>query len=99
MLFARTLILSGPVIGVLFVLINTLQAMGAALPSLILSISRQGLLYIPILYTFNVIFHTERMLVMAQPVTDYAAAALAAILFVITYRRMFAKKEAVQGVR
>ena len=45
MQFARTLIISGPVLGILFVMINAIQSLGAALPSLILSISRQGLLF------------------------------------------------------
>ena len=71
MKFARTLIISGPVLGILFVMINTIQAMGAAIPSMILSISRQGLLYIPVLFTFHAIFGSAEMLVMAQPVTDY----------------------------
>lgn len=83
--FARTYIYSGPIMGILFVFINAIQSMGAALPSLILSISRQGLLYIPILTIFQYAFGTARMLAAAQPVTDYLAAALAVILFVVTY--------------
>jgi len=89
MSFARIYIYSGPIMGVLFVLINAIQSTGAALPSLILSISRQGILYIPILFSFHRIFRTERMLAMAQPVTDYLSVALAVILFVITYRKYF----------
>lgn len=80
--FARIYIYSGPVLGLLFVFINAIQATGAALPSLVLSISRQGLLYLPILFTMNGIFGTERMLVMSQPITDYLSAALAAVLFI-----------------
>ena len=41
MSFSRIYILSGPVMGILFVLINAIQATGAALPALILSVSRQ----------------------------------------------------------
>lgn len=92
MQFARTLILSGPILGVLFVMINTIQAMGAALPSLILSISRQGLLYLPILITFNTLFNTPRMLVMAQPVTDYVATILSIVLGFISFRKYFVDK-------
>ncbi|MBQ8998151.1 MAG: hypothetical protein IJ086_05580 [Clostridium sp.] len=32
---------------------NTFQAMGKAIPSLILSISRQGLIFIPVLFIAN----------------------------------------------
>ncbi len=93
MQFARTLILSGPVLGVLFVMVNTIQGMGAALPSLILSVSRQGIIYIPTLFLFNKIFHSARMLVMTQPVVDYASTTLALILFAITYRLTLGRKE------
>lgn len=86
--FARTLIISGPILGVLFVFINTIQAMGAAVPTLILSISRQGIIYLPTLLAFHHIFNTPKMLVMAQPVADYLSTTLAIILFIITFKRM-----------
>lgn len=94
MQFARTLIISGPVLGILFVMINTIQAMGAAVPSLILSISRQGLLYIPVLFLFNGIFHSAGTLVIAQPVTDYLAVALSIILSIVSFRKYFTEKKA-----
>lgn len=92
MSFARIYIYSGPILGLLFVFINAIQSTGAALPSLILSISRQGILFLPTLMIFNT-FHTPRMLAMAQPITDYLATTLAAILFWVTYRKYFGIKE------
>ena len=89
MLFARTYIYSGPIMGILFVYINAIQSMGAAFPALILNISRQGLIYIPILFSFKAIFDNERMLAAAQPVTDYIAAFLAIVLFVISFKKYF----------
>lgn len=86
--FARTLIISGPILGVLFVFINTIQAMGAALPTLILSISRQGIIYLPTLFIFHHFFNTPKMLVTAQPVADYLSTLLAIVLFIITFKRM-----------
>lgn len=86
--FARILIYSGPILGLLFVFINTIQAMGAAVPTLILSISRQGIIYLPTLLTFHYLFDTPRMLVMAQPVADYLSTTLAIVLFIITFKRM-----------
>ena len=88
MRFSRSLIYSGPVLGILFVMINAIQSIGAAVPSLILSISRQGLLYIPILFLFNT-FNTSHMLAFAQPVTDYLATALSLILFFAAYKTYF----------
>lgn len=95
--FARILIISGPVLGILFVLVNTIQAMGAALPSLVLSVSRQGLVYLPVLALFNQVFDTPKMLVMAQPVTDYIAVALAAVLCIVAFRKHFDKKQSISG--
>ncbi len=93
MSFSRIYILSGPVMGILFVLINAIQATGAALPALILSVSRQGLLYIPILFAFHRILQSARTLALAQPVTDYLSTALALVLFVITWRRYIRGRE------
>lgn len=93
MQFARTLILSYSILGVLFVLINTIQSMGAAIPSLILSISRQGLLYIPVLFLFNKVFSSARMLVMAQPVTDYLAVILSIILAFFAFGKYFEERK------
>ncbi len=93
MKFSRIYILSGPIMGILFVMINALQSIGAALPSLILSVSRQGLLFLPILFMFDKIFGEARMLAFAQPVTDYCAVTLAVLLFVITSKKYFKKFE------
>lgn len=89
MSFARIYIYSGPIMGILFVLINAIQSTGAAIPALILSVSRQGLLYIPILTLFSHIFHTPQLIAMAQPITDYLSVLLAVVLFLITYKTYF----------
>lgn len=91
MSFARIYIYSGPVMGLLFVFINAIQSTGAALPALILSISRQGIIYLPVLFLFRKIFDSARMLAAAQPITDYLATALAIALFLYTYRKYFPK--------
>lgn len=87
--FSRAYILSGPILGFLFVFINAIQSTGAALPALILSVSRQGLLFLPILYILNHFCHEAAQIAHAQPITDYLSTALAAILFVITYKKYF----------
>ena len=79
--------------GILFVYINAIQSMGAALPALILNISRQGFIYIPVLFTFKAVFKNARMLAAAQPVTDYAAATLAVVLFFISFRKLWSNKD------
>ncbi len=89
MSFARIYIYSGPVIGLMFVLINAIQSTGAAFPALILSVSRQGLIYLPVLFLFRRIFHSATMLAAAQPITDYLTTALAVVLFLYTFRKYF----------
>ncbi len=91
--FSRIYILSGPVLGCLFVFMNAIQAMGAAIPALVLSICRQGLAYFPILITIHSLANTPQMLAMAQPITDYVATAFAIIIFIVSYKKFFIKKE------
>lgn len=89
--FSRLYIMSGPILGILFVFMNAIQSMGAAVPSLILSVSRQGIIYFPILLTINALSNTPQHLAMTQPITDYLSAALSFVLFVIAYRKSFGK--------
>lgn len=95
--FSRIYIMSGPILGILFVFMNAIQSMGAAIPSLILSISRQGIIYFPILLTISAVSNTPQHLAMTQPTTDYLAAALSVILFINAYRRGFAERRRVES--
>ena len=89
MSFARIYIYSGPVIGIMFVFINAIQSTGAALPALILSVSRQGLIYLPVLFLLRRVFDSATMLAAAQPITDYLTTALSVVLFLFTYKKYF----------
>lgn len=71
--------LSGPVIGILFLCINVLQGMGKALPSLILTICRQGLVFIPLVFLLNQMFGLEGV-IYAQPAADFVSIVLASLL-------------------
>lgn len=79
--FLRVLLSSGTIMGVLFIYINALQAVGAAKASLLLSISRQGLLFIPLLFLFDFFFQLDGV-VMAQPIADILSCFLAIVLFI-----------------
>ena len=87
--FTRILIYGGPVLGMLFVFNNAVQGMGRALPSLILSVSRQGLIYIPLLFMIDRISDSPTMLIAAQPIADFITVAAAAILFSHAFRTGF----------
>ena len=72
-------------------LTNALQARGAATESLIVNISRQGLIYIPAMFILSAIFH-ETGLIWAQPVADVLSLLLALVLYMRTSKRLTGKK-------
>ena len=72
--------LSGPVIGILFVNMNCMQSVGDALPATVLSVLRQGVLLIPLLYLLNAIFGLNGV-IYAQALTDYVAVILSIYLW------------------
>lgn len=79
--FSRIMMSTGWLFGIFYVLINALQAMGSATPSLIVSISRQGLIYIPLIFIMNITIGMNG-LVWAQPVADITSLALVVVLLV-----------------
>lgn len=83
--FARILLSTGALFGVFYVLGNALQAMGAALPSLVINLSRQGLVYIPALFLLRAAMGAEG-LVWAQPAADILSTLLAAVLYLAAVR-------------
>ena len=83
----RALMLSGPVLGVMFVFTFAFQGMGKAVPSLILSISRQGMVFVPVLLIANAVFGLSGI-IFAQPIADIACLILALLMFVSVTRKM-----------
>ena len=73
---------SGVLLGIMFVSMSTLQAMGKSMPSLILSISRQGLVFLPVAFFANKIWGLDGLM-WAQPAADIFSVVLSAI-FVLT---------------
>ncbi len=65
----RALMLSGPFLGIIFVNNNAFQGMGRGLASLILSVSRQGLIFLPVLLIANALVGLDG-LIFAQPIAD-----------------------------
>ncbi|MGM9616490.1 MATE family efflux transporter, partial [Butyricicoccus sp.] len=85
--FSRILLSTSVLFGVYYVLTNALQAMGAATPSLIINLSRQGLIYIPALFLLQAMLGITG-LIWAQPVADVLSLLLAAVLYFPKYRKM-----------
>lgn len=85
--FARILLSTSFLFGVFYVLVNSLQAMGAATPALLISMSRQGIIYIPALFILQAVMGMTGLL-WAQPVADLLSILIAALLFVKTLKKM-----------
>lgn len=85
--FSRILLSTSVLFGVYYVLTNTLQAMGAATPSLIINLSRQGIIYIPALFILEALLGVTG-LIWAQPVADVLSLLLAIALFIPKYHKM-----------
>lgn len=82
-----TLQMSCPIIGLMFLGTSTLQAFGKGLPSLLLSICRQGLVFIPMLYLFNHLWGLYGA-VFAQPMADLVTVILSMSVCLIIMHRM-----------
>lgn len=86
-MFSRILLVTGPLFGVFYCVMNALQAMGDARSSLIVNVSRQGLIYIPTLFILNALIGVMG-LAWAQPCADVLSMALGLFL----YRRAMRKR-------
>ena len=72
--------LSGPVIGILFMNMNCMQSVGHAFPATVLSVLRQGILLIPLLYLLDGLFGLNGV-IYGQSITDYIAVVLSVIMW------------------
>lgn len=79
--------IAGPVLGILFLCINTIQGMGKALPSLVLTICRQGLVFIPMVFLLNHMFGLDGV-VYAQAVADFISIFMAVAICLVIIRRL-----------
>ena len=86
--FARILLTTSTLFGVFYVITNALQAMGAAISSLIINLSRQGLIYLPALFILKAALGVNG-LVWAQPVADLLSIGLAALLYAVTLKKYY----------
>ena len=74
---------SGPFIGILFVNMNCMQSVEHALPATVLSVMRQGVLLIPLLYLLQAVAGLNGV-IYGQAITDY----IAVLLSIIIWRRI-----------
>lgn len=72
--------LSGPVIGILFMNMNCMQSVGKAFWATILSVLRQGVLLIPLLFLLNALGGLTGV-IYGQALTDYIAVILSILMW------------------
>lgn len=83
----------GPVIGVMFVLNFAFQGMGKGVQSLILSVGRQGLIYIPLLFILNKIVGLDGI-IWAQATADYVCVVMSIIMYAVIMKGLKKKEKA-----
>lgn len=81
------LVLSGPVLGLYYLASTFLQASGNAPLATLVSVLRQGIFLVPLLYTMNYFFQIKGN-VLAHVTADYTATLVALVLAVIQYRKL-----------
>lgn len=84
--------ITGTLLGIMFVSMSSLQAMGKAVSSLVLSVCRQGLAFVPAAIILNIAFKLDG-LIWAQPVSDAFSIVLSSILLVVTLKKLKVKTE------
>ena len=73
------LVLGSPVIGLTYLATNLLQSVNRAIPAVVLSLMRQGLLLLPLLYGLNFFFGVPGIAA-AYFAADMGAALIAAVM-------------------
>jgi putative MATE family efflux protein len=80
----------GTLIGIMFIINFSFQGMGKGIQSFILSVSRQGLVYIPLLFIMDHFVGLDGI-IWAQPAADAFCIVLSAIMFSSTIKKLQAK--------
>ncbi len=71
--------LAGPILGFLFLSINSMQALNRPVPATLLSVCRQGLIFIPLLYILNAVWGLHGVN-FTQTTADYLAIVISLLL-------------------
>lgn len=83
---------SGPLIGIMFIFNFSFQGMGKGVQSMLLSVGRQGLIYIPLLFVLNSAFGLEGI-IWSQAAADYACIIMSVIMWIFVSRSIKKQQE------
>lgn len=78
---------SGPILGILFLCINSMQAVERPFPATLVSICRQGFIFIPLLYVLDKIFGLNGIN-FTQAAADYISIILSMILLKLSLKNI-----------
>lgn len=78
---------SGPILGILFLCINSMQAVERPFPATLVSICRQGFIFIPLLYVLDKIFGLDGIN-FTQAAADYISIILSMILLKLSLKNI-----------
>lgn len=79
--------MAGPILGLMFIGSNTIQAMGKALAAFILNMLRQGIFFIPALYALNHFFGIDGV-IYTTPIADYLSVIISYIVCIYYMKKM-----------
>lgn len=79
--------ISGPVLGILFLCINSMQAVDRPFSATIVSVCRQGFIFIPMVYILDFVFGLTGINY-AQAAADYISIILSVILFKVSVKNI-----------
>lgn len=82
----------GPVIGIMFVLNFSFQGMGKGIQTFILSVARQGLIYIPLLFILNK-FVGLNGIIWAQAAADFVCVVMSIFMFMFVMKGVNKKEK------
>lgn len=85
----------GPVIGIMFVLNFAFQGMGKGIQTFILSVGRQGIIYIPMLFILNKLVGLDGI-IWAQATADFVCIIMSVIMFIFVMKGINKKEKAIQ---
>ena len=83
----RSFALGMPILGLQMLLMSLFQSLGKSVQSLVISIGRQGLFYIPFLSIFSSVWGFNGY-IRALPASDLATTTLSIILFLFLQREL-----------
>ncbi|OOB79809.1 MAG: hypothetical protein BEN18_02710 [Epulopiscium sp. Nuni2H_MBin001] len=86
--FSKIMLSTGPLIGMFIVISSALQAAGAASYSLIVNTSRQGIVYIPLVYILGSVVGING-LIAAQPIADVITCVITIFLYSMLRKNLF----------